>query len=1103
MKKRLFAILSLSFIILSVLSPVTSAAKVRPYPYKIFSSGDAYTKAYTSNVTDIKTLFDNKVLFDGTARFEGYVKGEGKYIDQKAHVTLPENSTFRAAYHYYDKYYYIGSQNEEGHCRIYIKIVADSVESFDATVEDQKKALELEQSGQSMDLFSWRTSNKNSIAEPLKVTKETDGSTLLDLHLYDERSDPAFGYEEILWKIRVFRLEELPNVHVVASCKTEFSIGTGRFLGDYDEEKHGAKYKQMIETHKKEKAEFQKLRIEEYVTTASNYKIDWQEPTILQQFSYDSVTQNASQTPGEDGGVSVPAGIVIGILSGGAAIAGAAAALGGVGGEDGKKKAYKMFVQKDFGDAIRKGADMPSVVRARMAEISEFGQIDRDDLTAQIGVDTSGLILHSAVMSGRYCEATVSAPEDSAQSEGTVTFIFHGEGGEFTNNIIFRLVGGPELKFLAETQTPGEYTPYHNNCGIGAIYGDGFTYTEFFMIDGAPTPPALSDITAVNTGDYDVRFELTDRPAVYKMYVLNNSKPLPDHDVFEKPKDTHFEIHVKVEGEREPVKGYVTVTLYPEGITVTSRDESRRGDVKYVYVQAYEKEHVGDLDKKWQVSEMKLTLAVKGEDKAIIDPKEAQYEFEKLKGSGGKGTRADKEKSLAEKYEYKQSYGMMNEKFTYDFEPQAHLCEPETGFYLVLLPVKCDYKSQIIEADVPFRLKGKEFDPYEDWDKEYKKLRERIEKYSLPEDKDQWMRKLEELAEQDPRPATSHLRLTSKYLVRNYMRYWEIEGIKYRNDAQLYDVIISQLEWVKFAGDCAFSFLINAYAGAVAEAILSPAKDYLAESLGELIACWNHGTQVKPENFSLAKTLESAGENLVTSEISITDWKKAAATLGGYFVFAAFRNLINKAKEKGEFDIWGSLTKAFSDMTLQAFNAAAGDLFKKWVSGNKKVQKWIGENITTHLNKYAGRGRTFNLKDQKITNMQYDLNDKLDLHGNLRKLAGYKGEGKVLISKIGIFEKYFLSFVGKKAGDVKEFVDKTKFRNPGFYTNENGHLAFCIRLEDEDNGVYYATIDLIYALENTATGFFNLLYGQIFGNIPYAPSAIETPKDPPLPPANG
>ena len=711
--------------------------------------------------------------------------------------------------------------------------------------------------------------------------------------------------------------------------------------------------------------------------------------------------------------------------------------MGGVGGEDDKKKSYKMFVQKDFGDAIRKGADKPSVVRARMAEVSEYGQTDRDDLTAMIRVQTGGLILNSAVISGRYCEATVSAPEDSSDNEATVTFIFNGEGGEFVNNVVFRLVDGPMLKFLTESDKPGEYTPYHNNCGIGAIYGDGFTYTEFFMITDAPTPPALTDITAVNTGDYNVSFELTDRPAVYKMYVVNNSKPLLEHDVFEKPKETHFEINVKVEGEKQPVKGYVTVTLYPEGITVSSRDESRRGDIKYVYVQAYEKEHVGDLDKKWQVSEMKLTLAVKGEDKAIIDPKEAEYSFEKLKGSGGRGTRADKEKSLAEKYEYKQSFGMMNEKFTYDFEPNAHLCEPETGFYLVLLPVKCDYKSQIIEADVPLRLKGKEFDPYEDWDEEYKKLRERIEKYSLPEDKDQWMRKLEELAEQDPRPATSHLRLTSKYLVRNYMRYWEIEGIKYRNDAQLYDVIISQLEWVKFAGDCAFSFLINAYAGAVAEAILSPAKDYFAESIGELIACWNHGTQVKPENFSLAKTLESAGE-----------------------------------------------------------------LFKKWVSGNKKVQKWIGENITSHLNKYAGRGRTFNLKDQKITNMQYDLNDKLDLHGNLRKLAGYQGEGKVLISKIGIFEKYFLSFVGKKAGEVKEFYDKTKFREPGFYMNENGHPAFCIRLEDEENGVYYATIDLIYALENTATGFFNLLYGQIFGDIPYAPSAIETPKDPPLPPAN-
>ena len=108
------------------------------------------------------------------------------------------------------------------------------------------------------------------------------------------------------------------------------------------------------------------------------------------------ITQSAEKDAGEDGGVSIPAAIAIGLLGTGAAVAAGAAASGAGGasgaaaGTDGgrsgederKKKRYKMYIQKDFGDAIRKGAD-PVTVCARIAEVSEDGtERDRNDLTA-------------------------------------------------------------------------------------------------------------------------------------------------------------------------------------------------------------------------------------------------------------------------------------------------------------------------------------------------------------------------------------------------------------------------------------------------------------------------------------------------------------------------------------------------------------------------------------------------------------------------------------------------------------------------------------------------------------------------------------------------
>jgi hypothetical protein len=97
------------------------------------------------------------------------------------------------------------------------------------------------------------------------------------------------------------------------------------------------------------------------------------------------VTQQAQQNPGEDSGVSVPAAVVIGVIGGGVALLGAAAASGKENPEDDKKKkSYKMYVQKDFGDAIKKGCD-PVPVRARMTEIDGAGiEVDRNDLTAKI-----------------------------------------------------------------------------------------------------------------------------------------------------------------------------------------------------------------------------------------------------------------------------------------------------------------------------------------------------------------------------------------------------------------------------------------------------------------------------------------------------------------------------------------------------------------------------------------------------------------------------------------------------------------------------------------------------------------------------------------------
>lgn len=826
------------------------------------------------------------------------------------------------------------------------------------------------------------------------------------------------------------------------------------------------------------------------------------------------VTQNAQDTPGEDEGVFVPTDIVegnddglpvavaVGVAAAGAAVAGAAAASGGSDDKKKKRKAYKMYVQKDFGDAIRRGGDKPVKIRARMAEVDPGGvERDRGDLTSQIGVSAEGMTVHGAALVGRYCEATVSVPKEYDKDTAGITFTFAGEGGSFTNTVIFRIVEGPSLKFVDER----DGTLYHENCGIDAIPGDGFTYVERFMIVDAPTAPKLSDITAVNTGEFDVKFELTDQPAVYQMTVKNNTKPEPEHDVFAKVKEEHFEIRVVVEGEKEPLKGYVTMNLYPEGITVSSRDEGHKGDVKYVRVQAYEKEYVGDLDRKWQVSEIQFTLAHKGKDKAIIDPKETKYQFEKLKGAGGKGTAAAKEQAIADKYHYKETSGEWNGKFTYTFEPQDMLWEPDNGtFFMTVLPVTGEYDGVTYKTEIPLRLRGRDPDPMEEWNKEYAKTRERIEKFSLPEQKAYNLQQLEKIASNDTcRISTWELRLMAKDVVRAYMKYWTEQNEKDKWNAAALDWTVWGLEWVKWIGDCAFSYVAAAYTGPL-EAIITPAKDVFVNAIGEVGVNIVWGTKFDVKNLEIYDQIKNAGDNFVSGGVSDgVSWlassgmsspakiKYACAIMGGYFVFAVFNNYL-LSLEKGENDFYGAVMGAFKDMTVTALKIAASMMFKQWLN-SETFKKKVGPKLEEFMQKWLGE----HLADQKF-NLEKMYNDNQQLYGDLA-LKDSLLNIDVEITKSGVIEKYLTELFGMGGGWVSDNPDKAL----GFWFAANGAIMFSFALPISVGAATVKKVidvDIMKVLSDTANGLFGWFYDTFFGGLPAADALMEIPKDPPLPP---
>jgi hypothetical protein len=785
----------------------------------------------------------------------------------------------------------------------------------------------------------------------------------------------------------------------------------------------------------------------------------------------------ASWSSGEDGGVSVPAAIVVGILGAGAAAVGAAAALnGGDGDTDGKGSTYKMYVQKDFGSAIRRGAKEPSVIRARMAEVTAGGaERDRDDLTAMITAVGDGMEIERSGVSGRYFEAAVRVPEGHEEDSASIIFVFAGEGGSFENRVIFRVVDGPSLKFMEET--PEGFTPYHENCGIDAIPGDGFTYTRCFIIDDAVKAPDISDISAEKAEGLAVSFELTGTPFVYKMLVKNETPAEAEHDIFARPTEKRFDISVRLEGEKEPVRGHVGVKLYPEGLTLASNDIAKKDDIKYLYVQAFEKEDAGDLDKKWRVTEMQFILAAKGENGAVIDPKDAKYRFDKLEGAGGIGSREAVEESVAEKFQYKESVGEFNGRSICNFEPASNLVEPEDGsFFMVKLPVACEYGGKEYAAEIPMRLVGKPLGPMDGWDEEYEKLWKRVEKYALPENADFWIKKVQELAV-DPPASVEELRLTSKYIVRQYMRYWTEQSEKHRDDAKVFDKIVNYLEWTKFIGDCAFSMVVNAYAGPVAEAIISPTKDFLAAAAGEAIAAWARGESLDPDKLEFSKNVAAMGDNLITNEIDFKNWKKAAAVLGCYFAYASIKNFLLTLNEKKKFDLYGAIVGGFSDMTSAGLKAAASHLLTMLLGSCAKSRKKIGVWFSKFVSDHFGENKLLDLRNYP------DGLDSISRASILRKLTdGLIGMGldKLIELPNDIHDKI-----------VTESISDFDINSDGDVMVTTWVTAF----EHE----YELRVNLTKALKNSAGGFFVELFLKIFGKLPSADALLDLPKDPKLP----
>ena len=779
-------------------------------------------------------------------------------------------------------------------------------------------------------------------------------------------------------------------------------------------------------------------------------------------------TMIAPLTAGEDGGTTIWNSIVEGLNNSdtaakvGISLGGALATAGALSmakkdkkdnnrdEEKKKKKIFKMKVYKNFGDSIQKGAKAVSVW-ARIVEIEEFnGSIReniRDDLTAKISASGEEMNVKPLGIQNNYLGAEVSIPADSKAEIATLIFTFTGAGGVMHNRITFRVIGEPEIVFPSSLAEDGQSWIMDGEEQLILIAGAGGTARKLFVLQEAPEEPKALILKAEN--GFDVTWEKKEQYLAYDAVIRNNSAPMEkESGIFAEQKSVYVRITAEFRDGSTIENGFY-FGLWPQGFTVLY-SRGLENDIKNSRPGQPAKLQNGRLDvcsfmdtedreKKIPYTAFDMCYAyMKRDGKAQLVTDEKCFTIGVLRDTD------EVSKNVLAKYDCHIT--------TFDGDSSKRICalypqpmNPElVGSYDVELPVRITTPEKSETALIPLRLVGLEPGPPVEWEQEYKLLLDAVRRY-YPEERIPG--KLREIKENYSSPAkcdVTELRSLRRIVILWSMTYWQQQkDYAERDEATYWGRVWLLSEWgsrkLKWAGDIAFTLLICYKLGSNIEAFLSPMKDFIAETVGEMIAsCWGEGStyeelelldpvkrvthisELADPNSPAGKyarkfeaKLYSAFINLLTNLIdtdemsvsfSISDresrnvFLKAGFVITCFLLMEFFKNYYSMKEE--ERDYWKAFAKAFSNLSQVAIKKIFATYLNKWME-SESMQKFFKSKFMNTINdKVKGvtknnytykdtpltvryKGQLVRIKGQATGNVDFGRSEVHDLRLNL------------------------------------------------------------------------------------------------------------------------
>ena len=858
--------------------------------------------------------------------------------------------------------------------------------------------------------------------------------------VYDSvtRDSDHSHYEEFNAYYEIFR--KLPDVPYV------LFLFEASYKGHADREYDTEKYKgpgELLDTFQDLRRKIEDTVVQSIATAPFIY--EWQEPVWFDSAASEEVSVIISETEhhaeleaGEDTGADIGWDIVepskpvvkpqtssgsgdkktslpkaIGVAVGGAlAGAGAAGALGGGNGgspgnssgnspdsspketADDEKKRYKMFISKDFGDAVKKGAP-PVTVRARIVEISTKSglQKPRPDLTERITVSGEGLQTGSVTMDGMWLNVQVYAEEESTAKEGTVVFIFNGEGGRFHNRIVFRLVGKPYIVF---PDTPS----YSDGMYLKMIANDPETYSvRFFFEDAVGEPEKL----LLSGGDgFRTRVREAENVRTYYADVAEISGT-DRTSLYTAPEREYIGIHAEF-ADGDIVDSGFHVEIWPEGISVNSRHVKN----DRLMIDTVPNPDAGDLDYTIRPTEFEVKLAYR--DSASGKPvfltgEDMKPRFSDLYQVERYG------KTFTDNFRY-----TINTQFDlYAFEPQDTLPMLKDP-YEAMMDIECEAGGEVYAQSMPLGFYGEKplLPSNAEWQAVYQKLKRDVQIFGVGSDP-----QVRAMIREARKMSAADLEFVRYWIILCGKQYYENERREYAAiDKVMTNYIVVASALVKI-GDKAVEVAIkikwpNADAALIA-AFVNPWKNAMAEFIGQYVAKFSFIDLAEgdPEDFEFFKTMISSCENTLSEVITGTDDRpvdpKVMGRIVSLYLLICFAKhyFYGEGNEKG--DIFKSTVEALKDLTLTKLKAYFTDLLKKGGEYLGKIAEFAGKALGRTL-KYVGlenanliAKNVFELqlrmayaKDGTLSNAAYDaasaMKDSMKgqyLEGIGKEIAGY------------------------------------------------------------------------------------------------------------------